>query len=155
MPKLSKTAGIKLIVAELQKGIAKVSIMAYFGNKWQTPKDTFNKWYAIALAQYNEAQISINKQKAEDYKQSELNAQKGLILSREKVLEMTSNVLKVAYNNVVTKKDDKSITSFATAKAAYTKLCGMDLPDKIANTDSEGNDLIEIGDPAPLFVSAN
>lgn len=63
MPKLSKTAGIELIVAELKKGTAKVTIMANFGKQWQTPKDTFNKWWIIALEQHNKAQEALNKVK--------------------------------------------------------------------------------------------
>ena len=146
---------VDFIVDSIKKGNNFNQCMAQFIKRWQLSARTFNRRWLMASEIFKEGQKAIEIQKQAQYAAAEIERQKNLILSREKVLEMTSNVLKIAYNNVATKKDDKSIASFATAKAAYTKLCGMDLPDKIANTDSEGNDIIEIGDPTPLFVSAN
>ena len=143
------------IVETMKQGKTYKESMAMFADVWRISPRTFDRRWQKATQEFREAQKSIEIQKQAQYAAAEIERQKSLVLSREKVMEMTSNVLKIAYNNVATKKDDKSIASFATAKAAYTKLCGMDLPDKIANTDSEGNDIIEIGDPTPLFVSAN
>ena len=89
--KLSKDKGIELIIAELQKGSAKVSIMASFSKQWQTPKDTFNKWYLIALERHKTAQETINNKKLEEYQLNEINRLKTQLIDREKYISSLVN----------------------------------------------------------------
>ena len=89
--KLSKDKGIELIIAELQKGSAKVSIMASFSKQWQTPKDTFNKWYLIALERHKTAQETINNKKLEEYQSNEINRLKTQLIDREKYISSLVN----------------------------------------------------------------
>ena len=82
MPKLSKTAGIELIIAELKKGSAKATIMANFGKQWQTPKDTFNKWYLIAHKQFLNSQEALNKVKEVQEVENKINELKKASLTK-------------------------------------------------------------------------
>lgn len=53
------------------------------------------------------------------------------ILQREKVLEMASNVVKLAYNQVVTSKgSDKAVYAFSSAVQVLNKMQGFDAPSK-------------------------
>lgn len=89
--KLSKDKGIELIIAELKIGTAKVSIMANFDKQWQTPKDTFNKWYLIALERHKYAQQAIDKQKSEEYQANEINRLKTQLIDRQKYIDSLVN----------------------------------------------------------------
>jgi hypothetical protein len=62
--------------------------------------------------------------------QNELNRKKGQILERDELLKFSSDVLKIAYNNVVKNKNEKSIQAFATAQQSFSKLIGFDAPTK-------------------------
>lgn len=141
MNKISKEKAYELIVAEMKKGTAKDIILSDFVIKCQKDKRTIERYYRIAQEKFNAIQIEVENKKTQEYTQNELEAQKRLILDRNKVLQMTSNILKIAYNNAVKKKDDKSIYAFTTANSNYSKLQGFDAPTKIASTDSEGKDV--------------
>lgn len=53
------------------------------------------------------------------------------ILQREKVLEMASNVVKLAYNQVaVSKGGDKAVYAFSSAVQILNKMQGFDAPSK-------------------------
>lgn len=94
MPKLSKPKGIELIIVELEKGTTKVSIMANFSEKWQTPQDTFNKWYIIAINLYKNNQESINKQLACIELEQKKESLKKAILSRDERMEILTSIAK-------------------------------------------------------------
>jgi thiamine biosynthesis lipoprotein ApbE len=147
MAKLSKNKGIELIIEELKKGTAKVAIMATFGKNWQTPKDTFNKWYLIALNEYTKDREAIEKEKAEVYKQTELNRQKGVIIEREKALEMVSNVVKITFNQIAKQKDnpnEKIIGAFNMTMDRLSKMQGFDdAPKKEPETNENDTIVIE------------
>ena len=60
MPKLSKTAGIELIVAELQKGTATADILGVIRSKWELPESTFYRWLEIAKKQHEDNELKLN-----------------------------------------------------------------------------------------------
>lgn len=104
----------------------------------------FKQYWKIAQERYKEAQFLIEKEKAELYKAKEIEAKKASILNREQVLEMASNVVKLAYNKVAeTKGKDKEVYAFASALEKYNKLNGFDAPNK-NETLIKGVDVIEI-----------
>lgn len=132
---------IQFIIEQLQKGnVVYKDVFLVFLSKFKCTEPTFVKYWKIAQERHTEAQQAINEQKTKEYTQNEIEAQKRLILDRNKVMEMSSNVLKIAFNNVVKQKDEKSINAYAIAQSSYSKLTGMDAPTKVANTDSEGKD---------------
>lgn len=65
------------------------------------------------------------------------------ILQREKALEMASNIAKLIYNQIAQSKDKKpaDIMAFNATIESLRKMDGWDKPTKIAETDSNGNDL--------------
>ena len=56
------------------------------------------------------------------------------ILTREKIVEMTANVVKMTYNNFVKSKDKSDADSYNKSVAVYAKLEGLDKPTKIEQT---------------------
>jgi len=56
------------------------------------------------------------------------------ILTREKVVEMASNVVKITYNNFVKTKDKQDADSFNKSVAVYAKLEGLDSATKVEHT---------------------
>lgn len=56
------------------------------------------------------------------------------ILTREKIVEMTSNVVKITYNTYVKSKDKADADAFNKSVAVYNKLEGLDASTKIEQT---------------------
>jgi len=56
------------------------------------------------------------------------------ILTREKIVEMTSNVVKITYNAYVKSKDKADADAFNKSVAVYNKLEGLDASTKIEQT---------------------
>ena len=56
------------------------------------------------------------------------------ILTREKIVEMTSNVEKITYNTYVKSKDKADADAFNKSVAVYNKLEGLDASTKIEQT---------------------
>ena len=56
------------------------------------------------------------------------------ILTREKIVEMTSNVVKITYNTYVKSKDKGDADAFNKSVAVYNKLEGLDASTKIEQT---------------------
>ena len=56
------------------------------------------------------------------------------ILTREKIVEMTSNVVKITYNAYVKSKDKGDADAFNKSVAVYNKLEGLDASTKIEQT---------------------
>ena len=142
---MSKEAYISYIVEQMQGGMIDAEkICAVFCSKFQKSSRTFYNHWNIAQERFKQAQILIEKEKSELYKAKEIEAKKASILSREQVLEMASNVVKLAYNKVAeTKGKDKEVYAFASALEKYNKLNGFDAPNK-NETLIKGVDVIEI-----------
>jgi len=56
------------------------------------------------------------------------------ILTREKIVEMTSNVVKITYNAYVKSKDKADADAFNKSVAVFNKLEGLDASTKIEQT---------------------
>ena len=56
------------------------------------------------------------------------------ILTREKIVEMTSNVVKITYNTYVKSKDKGDADAFNKSVAVFNKLEGLDASTKIEQT---------------------
>ena len=56
------------------------------------------------------------------------------ILTREKIVEMTSNVVKITYNTYVKSKDKADADAFNKSVAVFNKLEGLDASTKIEQT---------------------
>jgi hypothetical protein len=65
------------------------------------------------------------------------------ILKREKVVEMTSNVVKITYNQFLKSKDRNDADTYIKAAASLGKLEGFDAPIK--------NDLTLTTNKPPIF----
>jgi hypothetical protein len=128
MTKLSKQKCIELILIEIQKGSPYKQTFAVIQSKTKLVESTFASYWKIANEQYTVAQQAIQKERAEVYRQNELEGQNKAIIDRNKLLEMTTNVVKVAYNNAIKIKDDKSINAFGAISDRYAKLQGFEAP---------------------------
>lgn len=157
MAKLSKKEGVELIVAELKKSATKGEIMANFGKQWQTPKDTFNKWYLVACQQHKEVKTRADKVvedivigKEVDAKIKAINdANERKAILQEKFVEVS----KIKRGEIIVqvkggKKETLKVTLSEEMKAIellakiddrLSKADGTDKPSKVASTDTEGN----------------
>ena len=62
------------------------------------------------------------------------------ILQREKIVEMTANIVKVTYNKAIKNSaTTQEVDSFNKAVAVYNKLEGLDKPTKTENTNVNYN----------------
>jgi hypothetical protein len=134
MPKLSKQAGIELIVAELQKGTATSDIFGVIRSKSELAESTFYEWLKIAKEQHSVIQNSINELKAKEYTVSELSRQKSTILEREKAIEMVSNVAKIMYNKIAKENKTADVMAFNSTIERLAKMDGWDKPTKQEQT---------------------
>ena len=131
--KLSKDKGIELIIAELQKGSATLDILGVIRSKTKLAESTFYEWLKIAKERHSVTQEAINKQKIEEYKQSELERLKTQILDRDKILEMQSNLVKLAYNKMIKSKEPtpSDLQAYNSTIERYSKLLGLDAPKQV------------------------
>lgn len=91
----------------------------------------FKEYWKKATETYSNEQEGIQKEKTKEYKEAELERQKRSNLNREKIVEMTANAVKLAYNNVVSSKGkDKDVYAFATILDKFCKLEGFEKPPK-------------------------
>ena len=137
---------MQFIIDELQNGnVEAEKVCAVFCTKFQKSERTFYNHWNIAQERYKEAQILINEQKAKDYTDAEIKRNNELILSREKILEMQSNVVKLAYNEVVNTKgkEPNKISAFNYSVERLNKMQGYDAANKVAQTDTEGNNILD------------
>ena len=135
---------ISFIIEQLQKGnVERGKVLSIFGKKWQTSDRTFDRAWKKAQQRYKEAQILIQKEKADLYKESEIKQKKADILQKEQVEKMMSDVVKLAYNNVVQSKGkDKEVYAFSSAIANYNKMQGFDAPNKTELTGKDGKNIM-------------
>ena len=130
---MSKQTYIDYILTELNKGNVKYNdVCVLFCTKFDLTKQTFNKFWKIANTAYLEQRRAINEQKAKEYTEAELKRNNELILTREKILEMQSNVVKLAYNEVANTKgkEPNKISAFNYSVERLNKMQGYDAPTK-------------------------
>lgn len=144
---MSKEAYISFIVEQMQSGVVeRGEVLAIFGKRWQVGLRTFDRYWKIAQERFKEAQQAINNKKQEQYTESEIKRNYDVILSREKSLEMLSNVAKLIYNKLIKdeKKQSSDILALNTTVERISKLEGWDKPTQI-NTSIQSQELVIVG----------
>lgn len=144
---MSKEAYISFIVEQMQTGVVeRGEVLAIFGKRWQVGLRTFDRYWKIAQERFKEAQQAINNKKQEQYTESEIKRNYDVILSREKSLEMLSNVAKLVYNKLIKdeKKQSSDILALNTTVERISKLEGWDKPTQI-NTSIQSQELVIVG----------
>lgn len=106
----------------------------------------FKQYWKTAQERFKEAQQAINNKKQEQYTESEIKRNYDVILSREKSLEMLSNVAKLVYNKLIKdeKKQSSDILALNTTVERISKLEGWDKPTQI-NTSIQSQELVIVG----------
>jgi uncharacterized caspase-like protein len=157
MPKLSKQAGIELIIAELQKGTATLDIFGAVRSKSELAESTFYEWLKIAKNKHTEAQNELNKLLKEQTINKELESKERAINERNRRLAILNNKFeelaelrpitvktKEGKEIKITKGDYlKAIEVMAKLDDRISKAEGTDAASKqeVRNTDKEGNDI--------------
>ena len=133
---------VQYILERLQSGVTEpTDMVSGFCSKFQKTERTFWNYWNDASERHIKAQQAINEARDRVFVEANVNAVNEVILSRHRVLEMTSNVVALAYNQVVESNGlDKAVYAFAAAVEKLNKLEGYEKPTKLANTDSDGND---------------
>jgi hypothetical protein len=132
---------IQFIYDELIKGnVVYNEVFKVFLSSFKCSEPTFVTYWKIANERYKTAQISL-QDKVEDMRvKNELNTLQGKILTRNKIVELMTNAVEIAYEEVQSNPTPSSIDAFNKTIANYCKLEGFNKPDKVAETDSEGKD---------------
>jgi hypothetical protein len=108
-------------------------IVSKFCKKFQTTERTADTYWKDAKEAYNIELDEIKSKSVEDYRQSELERLKSQILDRDKILEMQSNLVKLAYNKMVKAKEPlpSDLQAYNSTIERYSKLLGLDAPKQI------------------------
>lgn len=144
---MSKTKAYVDYILELMRSgdIDRSVIVSKFCKKFQTTKRTADTYWKEAKEAYNIELDEIKSKSVEDYKQSELERLKSNILDRDKILEMQSNLVKLAYNKMVKAKEPlpSDLQAYNSTIERYSKLLGLDAPKQIEQkTTVEGINII-------------
>ncbi len=137
---MSKETYISFLVEQMKQGnVDAVKVCASFCSKFQKSERTFyNHWKNAELA-YKEWLNAQQMIKDEIYQEEQKKAFKSAVLEREKVLEMTSNVLKLIYNKIVKGKEPSGtdIQAYNSTAERLSKMQGFDKPiqNEVALTD--------------------
>jgi len=128
---------ISFIISELEKGnVERKIVLSKFVKKWHTSDRTFDRVWKKANEEYSGRQKSIQKQKEELYTKSELERQNEAILSREKILEMSSNISKQLYDKILSDNDNiksQDVLAFNSINERISKMQGFEAPKKVEN----------------------
>lgn len=132
---MSKTKAYVDYILELMRSgdIDRSVIVSKFCKKFQTTERTADTYWKDAKEAYNIELDEIKSKSVEDYKQSELERLKSQILDRDKILEMQSNLVKLAYNKMVKAKEPlpSDLQAYNSTIERYSKLLGLDAPKQI------------------------
>lgn len=144
---MSKTKAYVDYILELMRSgdIDRSIIVSKFCKKFQTTERTADTYWKEAKEAYNIELDEIKSKSVEDYKQSELERLKSQILDRDKILEMQSNLVKLAYNKMVKAKEPlpSDLQAYNSTIERYSKLLGLDAPKQIEQkTTVEGINII-------------
>lgn len=150
MAKANKQVIIDYIVSCLEKGEQRGDILVKAGKKWGISKSAFDRWLKIAKDQHKGTQEAIKKAKAtidiengikERYRQiADVGERKEILtkIVRGQIPLTKPMIVKGRIRHI------KTVPDWADRRAAIAELNKMDgsyAPDKIANTDTEGNDV--------------
>lgn len=144
---MSKTKAYVDYILELMRSgdIDRSVIVSKFCKKFQTTERTADTYWKDAKEAYNIELDEIKSKSVEDYRQSELERLKSQILDRDKILEMQSNLVKLAYNKMVKAKEPlpSDLQAYNSTIERYSKLLGLDAPKQIEQkTTVEGINII-------------
>lgn len=144
---MSKTKAYVDYILELMRSgdIDRSVIVSKFCKKFQTTERTADTYWKDAKEAYNIELDEIKSKSVEDYRQSELERLKAQILDRDKILEMQSNLVKLAYNKMVKAKEPlpSDLQAYNSTIERYSKLLGLDAPKQIEQkTTVEGINII-------------
>lgn len=157
--KLSKTKGIELIIEELKKSTSTNDIFGVLRSKSELAESTFYDWLKIAKEQHKANQVPINEQVALLTIDAEVEARKTALKQRMERLAILNDKFKeIAESKPITVKTKdgngkevihkltkgdylKGIEVLTRLDDRISKAEGTDAPTKIAETDSNGNDL--------------
>ena len=132
---MSKTKAYVDYILELMRSgdIDRSIIVSKFCKKFQTTERTADTYWKEAKEAYNIELDEIKSKSVEDYRQSELERLKSQILDRDKILEMQSNLVKLAYNKMVKAKEPlpSDLQAYNSTIERYSKLLGLDAPKQI------------------------
>ena len=132
---MSKTKAYVDYILELMRSgdIDRSVIVSKFCKKFHTTERTADTYWKDAKEAYNIELDEIKSKSVEDYKQSELERLKSQILDRDKILEMQSNLVKLAYNKMVKAKEPlpSDLQAYNSTIERYSKLLGLDAPKQI------------------------
>lgn len=151
MASASKTIIIDFIVSCLEKGEQRATILAKVVKKWQISSRTFDRLLQTASQQHTATQASIKKAKAAiDILNGveERTRQIADVTERKEILtKIVRGQIPLSKPMVVKGKLKmvKTVPDWMDRKAAIAELNKMDgsyAPDKVANTDTEGNDIL-------------
>lgn len=144
---MSKTKAYVDYILELMRSgdIDRSIIVSKFCKKFQTTERTADTYWKEAKEAYNIELDEIKSKSVEDYRQNELERLKAQILDRDKILEMQSNLVKLAYNKMVKAKEPlpSDLQAYNSTIERYSKLLGLDAPKQIEQkTTVEGINII-------------
>lgn len=144
---MTKTKAYVDYILELMRSgdIDRSVIVSKFCKKFQTTERTADTYWKDAKEAYNIELDEIKSKSVEDYRQSELERLKSQILDRDKILEMQSNLVKLAYNKMVKAKEPlpSDLQAYNSTIERYSKLLGLDAPKQIEQkTTVEGINII-------------
>ena len=132
---MSKTKAYVDYILELMRSgdIDRSVIVSKFCKKFQTTERTADTYWKDAKEAYNVELDEIKSKSVEDYRQNELERLKAQILDRDKILEMQSNLVKLAYNKMVKTKEPlpSDLQAYNSTIERYSKLLGLDAPKQI------------------------
>lgn len=150
--KASKQLIIEFILQCLEKGEQRAGILGKVEKKWETSRTTFDRLLKIAKDEHSAKQDAIKKAKMavdidvaiKDRKReiADVNERKVILtkIIRGQIPLTRPMIVKGRIKHI------KTVPDWADRKAAIAELNKMDgsyAPDKIANTDTEGNDILQ------------
>lgn len=141
---------INEIISQLRAGeISFVSVYSVIFSKFKISEPTFSKYWKIANERHKEELRQEQQLIAKESQGNKLNEAKSQRMTRDEVVKMAEDALKLSYNKLAEDKRDQKYNPFniKTFAVMLDKVCvlqGFNKPDKIALTDPEGvNSLLE------------
>jgi hypothetical protein len=122
------------ILIELEKGIGYKDCFGVICSKSKLAESTYANYWKEANNQYGIKQESIKKALLDTSTEIAKERLKSNILTREKIVEMQSNVVKITYNKFVSTEDIKDADAFNKSISVFNKLEGLD---KATKTETE------------------
>ena len=132
---------VQFILDELNnKNIIYTDVLKIFLSRFKVSEPTFVTYWKIANQHYSEGRISLQNKFAALDEANEIEKLKSLFITRNQLIEMQGNAVKLSYDLMNEFPTASNIDAFNKTSTAFAKLEGFNKPDKVAETDSEGKD---------------